>query len=210
MQEYLEKLNWRYATKLFDPAKKLSDEMFETLTETLRLAPSSYGQQPWKFLHIVDGEIRKALQPHTFNQPQVVDASHFLVLCAKDSVDDAHIEGMMQDIADERDVKRNLLMGFEDAAKGFVAAMTPQEQRHWGDRQVYIALGFLLSAAAQHGVDACPIEGFVPAEYDKVLKLEGTGYHSVACVALGYRAENDILANQKKVRLTRERAFEVV
>jgi len=117
---------------------------------------------------------------------------------------------MMQDIADERDIERDMLAGFESASKDFVAAMTPDDQGRWAEKQVYIALGFLLSAAAQHNIDACPIEGFIPANYDDVLGLKGSGYHSVACVALGYRADDDVLATQKKVRLSRERAFEVV
>jgi nitroreductase len=70
---------------------------------------------------------------------------------------------------------------------------------HWTARQVYIALGDLLTSAALLGVDACPMEGFVPAEFDAVLALPAQGLAAVVCCALGYRHADDKYALAPKV-----------
>ena len=79
----LAELNWRYATKKFDPAKTIAPDLWAKLERAVVLSPSSYGLQPWKFVVVTDPAVRKQLQAVGYNQPQIVDASHLVVFCAK-------------------------------------------------------------------------------------------------------------------------------
>ena len=62
--EILAALQWRYATKSFDPSKKIPADVWSALEDSLVLTPSSYGLQPWQFLVITDQATREALVPH--------------------------------------------------------------------------------------------------------------------------------------------------
>lgn len=197
----IEVQNWRYATKLFDAQKKIPAATWNAIAEALVLSPSSYGLQPWKFLVITDDAVRAKLRPHTWNQSQTTDCSHYLVICAKEKMDAAHVARFVDRIAEVRGVARGTLEGYEKMMNGDV--VTGERSKvafEWAARQCYIALGNFMTSAALLGVDTCPIEGFAPAEYDKILKLEGTGWRSVVCCAAGYRSGEDKYAQLKKVR----------
>ncbi len=193
-----EQLQWRYATKRFDAARKISQEDWETLEECLRLSPSSFGLQPWKFIVVQDQELRRALRPKTWDQPQIEEASHLVVFTVKKQVNALDVERLMTHIAETRDIPRASLADYQRLILGF---LTPDFDAHaWAIRQVYLALGQFLTAAALLGIDACPMEGFEPAAYDRLLKLEESGYNSVVLVTAGFRASDDPYAHAKKVR----------
>ncbi len=200
-ESLIEHLHWRYATKVFDATKSIPPATWDALEECLALTPSSYGLQPWKFLVIRDPALRAELRPHSWNQSQITDASHLVVLLSRRQItledvdrlitatasarehDPAHLEvyrGMMQ---------RDLVDGPRSPAIG-----------QWASNQVYIALGNLMTCAALLGVDTCPIEGFSPPDYDRILDLEGTPYHSSVVCALGYRSPEDKYSSLAKVR----------
>ena len=80
----------------------------------------------------------------------------------------------------------------------------------WAARQAYLALGNFITSAALLGIDTCPMEGFEPDEYDKILDLASRGLASVVCCAAGYRAASDKYATQKKVRFPREQVIHIV
>jgi len=200
-QQLLNALNWRYATKVFDSGRNIPTHVWQTLERALVLSPSSYGLQPYRFLVINDPAKRAELLPHSWNQRQVVDCSHYVVFTARTRMTEADVDKLIARTTDVRKIPaqsqnfyRDMMLG--DLVKGPRSKITHE----WATRQAFIALGNLLTCAAVLGVDACPMEGFVPAEYDRVLGLENSGYASVVCCALGYRAANDKYASQPKVR----------
>lgn len=197
-KDILDALNWRYATKKFNPEKKVSDEDLKILLESIRLAPTSFGLQPFKVFVITDRELREKLKPVSYNQSQVTDASCLIVFCARKNVDENYIKRYIEQVSKVRGVSVGDLKGFEDMLLGFVKNYSGNIEE-WAKRQSYIALGFLLEAAALLGIDACPMEGFNTEEVDKILNLE-EGLTSVAYCTLGYRDESDEYSKIKKAR----------
>lgn len=202
--EFLQKLNWRYATKGFDPAKKLSAEQVEGLLEALRLAPSSFGLQPWKFVLVENAELRAKLRASSWNQAQITDASHLIVLCRKDKLTQADVNAYIEATARTREQELASLDGFRDMMHGFLEAMDAEKAGIWSSKQVYIALGVLLSACAAADIDSCPMEGFDAAQYDEILDLPAKGLHAVVVCPVGFRSADDKYAMAKKVRYSKE------
>lgn len=200
----LEQLNWRYATKSYDATKKISVEDWETLETALTLAPSSFGIQPYKFIVVTDQEIKEKLRPAAYGQPQITDSSHLVVFAYKKILTDADIEHFVERIAEVRGGSRETLTDYENTMKGAAKkAVNGGYVETWNSRQTYLALGFLLETAAIMGIDATPMEGFDPAQFNEILGL--TDYSAVVLAAVGYRnAESDWLANLPKVRFPKE------
>lgn len=200
-----EALDWRYAVKQFDPSRKLSDTDWRTLSEALVKAPSSYGLQPWRFLVIQSPALREKLREVSWNQSQVTDASHFVVFLSRDSVTEADLNAYLRRIAEVRSVSEETLAGFRQMLSANLLQGLPEEKAlAWTQRQAYIAMGFLLETAALLKIDSTPMEGLDPAAYDQILNLAGSGWRSVAAVALGYRSPLDGNQHLKKVRFQEE------
>jgi nitroreductase len=200
-RQLLDALQWRYATKVFDPAKKISADRWHTLEQALVLTPTSFGLQPYRFLVIQDPAMRAELQPHSWNQKQVVDASHYVVFAARVRITAADVDKLIRRTCEVRKVPADSLNFYRDLMLGdIVNGPRRQVAREWAARQAYIALGNLLTCAAVLGVDACPIEGLSPAEYDRILGLRGGDYATAVACALGYRAAGDKYASLPKVR----------
>ncbi|MEN9529305.1 MAG: hypothetical protein RI932_1178 [Pseudomonadota bacterium] len=211
MNETIKKtLNWRYAVKKFDATRKISSADWDVLKESLRLSPSSYGLQPWKFITVETPELRQKLRDVSWKQSQVTDCSHYVVLAYREKVDPEFIRKNMMKIAQVRQVPVESLAGFEkaivsDIVEGPRSAMIEP----WAQRQVYIAMGFLLETAALMGIDCTPMEGLDPNAYDTLLDLKGSGWKTVAAVALGYRHPEDPFLKLTKVRFDDSEVFEV-
>ncbi len=200
-EQLLNALNWRYATKVFDSARKIPADVWQTLERALVLSPSSYGLQPYRFLVINDPAKRVGLLPHSWNQKQVVDCSHYVVFTARTQMTETDVDKLIARITDVRKIPAASLNFLRDMMMGdLIKGPRSRTAHEWATRQTFIALGNLLTCAAVLGVDACPMEGFVPAEYDRLLGLESSGYASVVCCALGYRAAGDKYAGLPKVR----------
>jgi len=196
----IEKLQWRYATKRFDPTKNLSDEKLEILKEAFNLTATSYGLQPLKLVVVGNSEIKKQLMPITYNQPQVRDASHVLVLCVEKNIDAHFIVQHFKRVEDTRETPRKILDPFEKALIENFTAKNSEEIKQWMINQLYLALGALLIICAVENIDACPIEGFEPEKYNDLLGLDKMGLESVIVLPVGYRDESDFFINLKKVR----------
>ena len=197
----LDALNWRYATKTFDAAKKISDVTWKALEESLVLSPSSFGLQPYRFLVVEDPSVRAKLQPHSWNPSQVVDASHAVVMAGRTAITEAEIDLFLDRVVEVRGIPRESLDGYRGMMYGSLLSPGAEARiPHWAALQAYIALGNLMTSAALLGIDTCAIEGFVPAEYDAILGLREQGYASVVCCALGYRSAEDKYASAAKVR----------
>ncbi len=195
-------LQWRYAVKKFDPTRIIPPEIWSALEDSLVLAPSSFGLQPWKFFIIQDRDLRQKLLAHSWNQTQVVDASHLVVFAIKTNIDVTYADRYLERMAEVQGVTIESLAGFGNMVKGFLSN-PPLNLDEWAVRQVYIALGQFMAAAAMLGIDTCPMEGFIPDKYDEILALPQQGYRSVVLCPAGYRDPADKHATRPKVRFTK-------
>jgi nitroreductase / dihydropteridine reductase len=200
MSNSIEALKWRYATKQYDVTKKLSGEQVATIKEALRLAPSSFGLQPWHFVVVENADLRTKLRAAGYNQPQITDASHLVVLASEKNVDATLVAKYMESIAKQKGIAVENLAGFSTMLNGAIAAKGEAGAREWAARQVYIALGVVVTVAALEGIDASPMEGFNNKQFDEILGLGEKGLASQAIVALGFRSADDEAAGAPKVR----------
>jgi len=207
MNTLIQQLNWRYATKQYDSTKKVSPEDLHILKESIRLAPSSYGLQPYKVFIIETAELRQQLREKSWNQPQITDASHVFVFVAKNTTGPTEIDEYIQLIAETRGVSVEDLKGYSDYMKGTTAHLTAEQQLNWNAKQAYIGLGMLLTSAASLNIDATPMEGFDAMEYQKALGLND--YTPVVVAAIGYRSAEDQTQHYAKVRKSSETLFEI-
>lgn len=202
-EKLLHALRWRYATKQFDATRRIPANIWDTLEESLVLTPSSFGLQPWKFLVIQDPEVRMKLSPESWKQPQVTEASHYVVLTARTDLTADDIDAWILRMSEVQGTDMAALAPLKGMIQGFAQAMSQEERHAWNVRQVYIALGQLMASAAALGVDACPMEGISASGYDHVLGLVGSGYATAVACALGYRADTDKYAQTPKTRFDR-------
>jgi len=203
----IEKLNWRYATKKFDHTKKLSAEQLDTLLTAVQLAPSSLGLQPYRVLVIEDPEIREQLREAGYGQQQITQASQLIVFAAETNLNEEFGKKYIDLIASTREIGREHLAGFEQAVLGTINGRDEADKIAWGHKQAYIGLGVLLSAAADLGIDACPMEGFLPGKFDEILGLKEKGLTASVIATIGFRAEEDAYQHLKKVRRDKSDMF---
>jgi len=202
----LEQLNKRYATKKFDASRKISSEDLNTLLEAIRLSASSYGLQAYKVLVVENPEIRKQLRAAAWDQSQITDASQLLVFALDTNFDEKGVDRFVDLTAKTRNLDASALSGYADMMKG--SFQRPKnEVQAWLTRQLYIALGFGLVAAAEMNIDACPMEGFDTAQFDKILGLKEKGLASVVILTVGYRSAEDDYQHLTKVRRCKEELF---
>lgn len=196
----IDKLNWRYATKKFDTNKILSEEKLSILKEAFNLTALSYGLQTLKMVVVADKSKREDLVKLAYGQRQVVDASHLLVLCIQNSIDANDVEEHFETIKSIRNTPDSILEPFKKQLSATIAEMSADKKIVWATKQAYIALGNLMTVCAIEDIDGCPMEGFLPKEFDKALGLDDLNLSSVLLLPVGYRAEDDMFAEFKKVR----------
>lgn len=193
-------LQWRYATKKFDPSKKLSEGQINILKESFNLTATSYGLQPIKLLVIENETVKKDLVSLTMHQKQVQDASHVLIFCVVTDMDADYITHYFERVQKTRGTSKTILAPFRDILIREFEQKDTEAIFAWAKNQAYLAMGNLLTVCANEKIDSCPIEGFEPESYDAYLKLEEKGLRSVLVMPVGYRAEDDFFADMKKVR----------
>ena len=196
----LEQLRWRYATKAFDKSKSVSETKLSILKEAFNLTATSYGLQPIKMIVLNDSKLQTELIAHTMNQKQIAEASHVLVFCIETVIDEEFVLEYFNRVHQIRHTPKPVLKPFQD----FLIAdfeKKPQELiEDWSTNQAYLAMGNILTVCALEGIDSCPMEGFNPDKYDEILDLKKHGLKSVLLLPIGYRAEDDMFADFKKVR----------
>jgi nitroreductase len=197
--DFIEALNWRFACKEFS-SKTVPQEDVEHLMEAVRLAPSSYNVQPWHIVVVQDASLLKELLPVSYNQPQVQTTSCLFVFCANTSFENA-FEKVLESVKADGTYSE----GYEEAVRSTIGKYDEHKFFEYAQRQLYISLGILLSAAALRKIDAGPMEGLDPQGVAKVL---GLLVHIVpfASVAIGYRKEDP---GRKKSRLSKDVMFEM-
>lgn len=208
--ELIENLKWRYATKKFDTSKKVSSDDLQKLKEAVQLSVSSYGLQLYKVLIIENSEIREQLKPVSWNQNQITDASHLFVFCNYTDATPEAIDAFIKQTAETRNLDLERLNGYGDFIKEKLNEKTPEEKTGWLKSQTYLALGNLLNACAELKIDACPMEGFEPEAYNKILGLEQQRLNAAVIAPIGYRHDEDHTIGQQKVRKPIDVLFETV
>ncbi|MEI8229916.1 MAG: NAD(P)H-dependent oxidoreductase [Candidatus Peregrinibacteria bacterium] len=209
MTTIIDDLQWRYAVKKFDPTKKLTQKQLNQLLEALRLAPSSFGIQPFKFLVIEDPQLRATIRTHAWNQSQITDASHLIALCALRTLTPEHIQAYTANIAATRNVPAESVQPYRDRMLQYVKEKSTEEVLEWSKRQTSIAFGVLLAAAAALHIDACPVEGMEAEKVDNDLDLAKDNLTIVSLCPVGFRAEDDGYAKLAKVRFAKEKIIVV-
>jgi nitroreductase len=210
MNTFIENQNWRYATKKFDATKKISDKDLETLKEAIRLSSSSYGLQLYKVFIIENPEVRAKLQPVSWGQSQIVDASHLFVFANVVDVQNSHIDNYVQNIAQTREISMEDLKGYSDFMKTKIIPLSVEQKSNWTAKQTYLALGNLINVAAELKIDVTPMEGFEPEKYNEILGLNPLGLNAVLVAPIGYRHEDDATQYYAKVRKSTEELFETI
>lgn len=200
-------LNNRYATKLFDSSKKISEADMDILLEAIRLSPSSYGFQPYKVLIVEDPKIRAELRTAAYGQSQITDASAILVFAVKYEADEKTADEFISVVSQGRNVPVENLAPYGDMIKGTLSSLSAEQLETWVSKQAYIALGFGLVASAVLGIDSCPMEGFSSDEFDRILDLKKLGLKSKIVLAVGYRSAEDNFQHLPKVRYSKEDFF---
>ena len=157
---------------------------------------------------VEDADLKAKIQPIAYGQPQIAESSHLLIFAAWNEVTEAHIDTYMNLIAETRGMSLADLGDFKGAISGSMKHKSQEQQAQWADRQVYLAMGTALAAAAELQIDTTPMEGFIPAKLDELLGLEAKGLHSVLILAIGERDEaTDYMVNVKKVRTPKSELF---
>ncbi|MEO8759406.1 MAG: nitroreductase family protein [Bacteroidia bacterium] len=205
--ELVEQLNWRYAAKRMT-GKKVDAQKIDNILEATRLSASSGGLQPYTIIMIENENLRKQISQDICKQPQITEASHLLVFCAWTKLTEKEIDDYLNLIVTTRGVTLDSLAPFRTSLVGMASRFNEEQCFNWSSRQLYIALGTALAAAAMEEVDCTPMEGFNALALDEFLKLKDKNLRSVALLPIGYRDEaNDFLAKAKKVRRAKENLF---
>ncbi|MFY9243554.1 MAG: NAD(P)H-dependent oxidoreductase [Polaribacter sp.] len=196
----IESLKWRYAVKKFNQHKSLSKTQIDTLKEAFNLTATSYGLQPLKLIVINNKTIQKELVSHSWNQPQVLEASHLLVICVPKEYDKNEVEKYFNLVQKIRNTENTIIAPFKKFLTAEIDKKSQEELFAWNKNQAYLALGNLMTVCALEQIDACPMEGFIPEKYDEVLKLNEQNLSSVLVLPVGFRADEDYMKDLKKVR----------
>jgi len=199
----IENLKWRSATKKFDPSKSVSDADLEILIEAANLAPTSFGIQPFQLVVVKNKELQSDLVEISYGQTQVADASHVLVMAIETEIGQEQVDNYFDRMAEVRNMEPEALAGYKEMMSGYMTTMDDSIKPGWAAKQAYIALGTLMTAAAELKIDACPMEGFDAVKFQSKLGLASKRLMPVVILPIGYRAEDDELANAPKVRKKR-------
>jgi nitroreductase len=196
----IDSLKWRYAVKKFDTNKELSEIQIETLKEAFNLTATSYGLQPLKLVIIKNKKIQEKLLPFSWNQQQILQASHLLVICIKDNYTTKEVENYFNLVQKIRNTPDEVINPFKKFLTAEIAKKTQEELYVSNKNQAYIALGNLLTVCASQEIDSCPMEGFTPDKYDEILDLTKDNLKSVLVLPVGFRASDDYMKDLTKVR----------
>ena len=210
MNNYIEALQWRYATKKFDPTRKISDEDIKYLKDAVQLSVSSYGLQPYTVIVVKDQSTKEKLREAGYNQSQITDSSHLFVFAHQTDFGEELVNTFIDSAAEIRKMDKKDLKPYEDMMKNSLIPLPQETKSNWTARQAYIAMGTLISAAALKNIDACPMEGFQNEDFNKILNLTDRNLNAVAITAVGYRSAEDEAQHYAKVRREQQTLFETI
>jgi nitroreductase len=207
MSNFIDNANWRYATKKFDPTKKISNEDLEILKEAIKLSASSYGLQPYKVFFIENPELRAKLQPVAWGQTQIVEASHLIVFANITNFGDSEIDSFIENLSKVRGIPVENIHGYGEFVKSKISTLPLDNRNNWTSKQTYLAMGNLLNAASELKIDVTPMEGFEPEAVNEILGFEKLGLNASLIATVGYRHQDDATQHYAKVRKSNEELF---
>jgi len=209
MEQFINALNWRYATKKYDAGKKVSKQDLNYLKKAVQLSVSSIGLQPYKVIIIENEDMRNRLKAGASgnNANLFADASHIFIFANETDFGQKHINSAIENMATVRNQNPDDLKGFNDYISGYVNSLSREVRDTWTAKQTYIALGNLLSAAALLKIDATPMEGFDAAKINEILGLDAQGLNAALVATVGYRHADDATQNNVKVRKPEQELF---
>ncbi|MGO3689510.1 MAG: NAD(P)H-dependent oxidoreductase [Psychroflexus halocasei] len=211
MNNILEEYKWRYATKKFNSDKKISDKEMSVIKEVMRLAPSSYGLQPYEIIIVENDKIRKELcEKAGMNQPQIKGASHLIVFAYNTKINEEYLNDFIDKTSETRQIPKDELKSRHQLMSSAVIQQSEEWKKNWAKNQAYLGLGNLLSNVSRLKIDACPMEGFNAEKFDDILKLSDKNLSTAVIATLGYRDESDDAKDAKKVRKTEEEFFNYI
>ena len=203
--EILQALQWRFATRVFDSNKKISDEDLRIILESARLSPSTIGLEPWKFIVVKNVDIRAKLRAAGYDQAKITDASDLIVIAQR--TDPEHLaDELVARTAQTQSKTVEGLQGLKGMVDGGIARKSPEETNAWLRSQTYIPLGVMVETASLLNIDNGPMEGFDVAQVNDILGLTSKNLSAVTMLALGYRAEEP----WPKTRRTYDEVVEVI
>jgi len=183
--EFRDVVMQRYATKMFT-GETVPEDLIGQLLEVIRYAPSALNLQPWKIKVVTDPQLKELLRSASWGQPQITSCSHLLVFCANtDLAGTVDRLDLAIQAAGGPDEMRNMVIGL---ARNMAGSMTPDETFSWARAQTYLALGNAVNGAKALGLDSCPMSGFDPQAYSRVLDLPAH-LVPVAVCPVGYAAD---------------------
>lgn len=203
----IDSMNWRYAGKVFDKTKKVSEENLQTILEAGRLSPSVFGIESWKFIVVKNEELREKLRKVSYDQSKVTDASHIIVIAARTDGENV-VNELIDRTAKIQGKSVEDLQGLRDSVTNGLK-MKGDKSKEWLASQTYIPLGIMIEAAALLNIDSGPMEGFNSDQVDELLGLKEKNLRATTMLALGYRGD-DSYAKLPKVRKSFEEAVTVI
>ncbi|WP_434036707.1 NAD(P)H-dependent oxidoreductase [Formosa sp. 4Alg 33] len=198
--DIIKQLQWRYATKKFDNNRIIEDSKLQVLLDAFNLTATSYGLQPIKLVVIKNKALQRELVEASMNQEQIAQASHVLVFCIETTINNVFVENYFKRVQSIRNTPEAVLKPFKNFLISDFENKEQLQIENWATKQAYLALGNMLTVCAVQHIDSCPMEGFTPTKYDDILELTQKGLKSVLVLPIGYRAEDDIFSDMKKVR----------
>ncbi|MDA1149041.1 MAG: nitroreductase family protein [Bacteroidetes bacterium] len=201
---------WRYATKKFDQTAQLNEKDYQTIKEAIRLAPTSYGLQPFKVIEVTSNATREALKEVGFGQAQLTDSSRLLAFAPLNNFGSDLIERYFTLVKEARGVTDDQIGGYKSFMQQVFSTWSEEQKANWSDKQAYIALGFAMQTAALLQIDTCALEGVDMDAATKILGLDDTEYRVTAFLAIGHRAAADGTQQAAKVRVSEDVLFETI
>lgn len=196
----IQSLTWRYACKKFDENRKLNKDQIDVLSKAFNLTATSFGLQPLKMLIVKSDALKAKLRPHAYFQPQITTCSHLLVICIDTAFNEDSIDAYFDLEKDIRGTSEEIVGKFRNQLKTIYKNKDQQQIDTSAIYQAYISIGTLMTVCAEQRIDSCPMEGFNPVKFDEILELEKKNLRSVLLLPVGYRADDDIMSDMKKVR----------
>lgn len=200
----IESLKWRAAVRKFDASKKVNEQDLEKLLDAGNLTATSMGLQPFKIVVVSNEELQKQMVPMSYNQQHVAEASHILVFAIETNINQEKVDAYIERAMELRKASKADLEGYKNSVSSYISMMDADTKKAWATKQTYIALGTVMTVAAELKIDSCAMEGFEPLAYQKLLNLEAQNLMPVVILPIGYRSDEDYMASLPKVRKTRE------